>query len=105
MVSEHDPPIRRREIASVVETHRRRGARRIERENLAGDEPAVEPVRHSVSTQCRDQQPRGIDRLAARQCQPGKAGGAERRDERPDQDGAEPSHQSMLTYAMKLSMR
>jgi len=64
VVTENDPPVGRHEVSAVIEPHRRRGASGIERENAAGYEPAVKPVRHRVRAKRRDQQPRGIHRLA-----------------------------------------
>ena len=89
MVTEDDPAICGREIASIIQTHRRCGARGIESEDPAGDESAVEPVRHRVRAKRRNEQPRRIHRLAARECQPREARRTKCGDQRPDENRGE----------------
>ena len=53
MMSEHDPSVRRDEIATVVEPHGWRRAARVEGEDLRGDQFAVEAVRDRVHADAR----------------------------------------------------
>jgi len=105
VVAEDDPPVGRSVVTTVIESHRGRRSSRIEREDLARDELAVEPIRHRVRAESGDEKPRRIHGLAARQGEPREAGGAEQRDESPDDDRANASHYGVVTSAMKLSMR
>src|SRR5207244_12654324 len=65
VVTENHPTICRREVAPVVEPHRWRRPSGVEREHVARDELAVEPVCDGVRTQRGDQQPRCIHSFTA----------------------------------------
>jgi hypothetical protein len=77
VVAEHDPAVGRHEVAPVVEPHRRRRPRGVEREHARGDDPAVEAVGDRVGAQRRGEQPCRADALASQQREPGERASAE----------------------------
>ena len=65
MVSEDDPLVRGHEIAAVIETFRRSSAQGIEREHFSGNKTAVEAISDGIGRDRGDDQPQGVDLLAA----------------------------------------
>ncbi len=66
MMSEEHVAIGRHVIEAVVATIGGRLSRRVHAQHLVGDEKTVEPIRDEVDTRRRDDEPCGIDGLAAR---------------------------------------
>jgi hypothetical protein len=84
VVPEHDPTIGRNEIAAVVEAFGRRGSRRVEREDLGGEECAIEAVTERIDAHSRHDEPHGVDALAAVECDGRQREGAECDDGGPE---------------------
>ncbi len=66
VVAEDDPAIGGNEVAAVVDALGGSGIRGVEREELGGDEGAVEAVGDRVDRDRGDDEPDGVDGLAAR---------------------------------------
>jgi hypothetical protein len=85
VVSEDDPLIRAAEVAAVLEALGGGRAQRIEREDFRGDEAGVETIADRVGARRGDDQPHGIDRFAAGECDGCERECAEQGDGDPDQ--------------------
>src|SRR6185503_18844612 len=105
VVAEDDPPIGGSEVATIVESHRRRRTSWIQREDSARDELAIEPVRHRVGAERGHEEPGSVDGLSARQRQHSEAARARYGNQSPDDYCAEPVSHARFTHATKLSMR
>jgi hypothetical protein len=86
VVAEHDPAIRRDEVAAVAETLGGCRARGVEREHLGREKRAVEPVAERVHAHGRDDEPHPVHRLASVQRDAAERGRAQDRDADPDRD-------------------
>ena len=91
MAVEH-PPLRRHEVAPVVEPLGRRGPPPVETHHAIGDEPRVEAIRDDVGADARDDDPRRVDRLAARERDERKRDSPEDGDNDPDQYSSNSVH-------------
>jgi len=89
-MTEQHPAVRGHEVAAVVVAFGRSGSGRIEPEYAVGEELRVKAVGDDVGADGGGQQPRGVDRLTASECEHAERRGAEQRDERPEHDGHGP---------------
>ena len=104
VMSKGDPLVGRREIAPVIKTNGGSGPVVVERENLCRDDLAVDAIRDDVRANSSSQQPRGIDGLTARKCQPRETGSAEDREE--DQcNGLEQASHSTTDRGQAVKLR
>ena len=97
VMTEHDPAIRRHEVAAVAESFGRRGARRVEREHLRGEKRAVEAIAERVDADGGDDEPHRFDAFAAIQ-----SDGRER--ERAERDDARSSRSAIAALAYVASL-
>src|SRR3954469_6867999 len=93
MVAEDHPAVGRRVVASIVEPHRRRRTRGIEREDPGGDEPAVKPIAHRVRAQRGEGEPGRVPRFTSGRCRPAEPGRAQSGNQSPDDNTAQSSHE------------
>jgi hypothetical protein len=88
MVAEQDDAVGRDVIEPVVAADRRGRARRIDAQDAARDEAAVESVADQVDADCGYHQPERVDRLAAAERDHAERDGAERGQHRPQRGPA-----------------
>jgi hypothetical protein len=86
VMAEHDPAMRRHEIAAVVEPLAGRGASGVQREHARRDPPAVEAVRDEVDARRGDHEPERVDALAAMERDAAEGRGAGYGERPPNQD-------------------
>ena len=83
MVAEEHPFVSGNEIAAVFEPLCGGGACVVERENFCGDERGVKAIRDEIGAESRDDEPDGVERLAALECDCGERAGTRERDAGP----------------------
>src|SRR5262249_39687350 len=94
VAAEDDPPVRRHVVAPVLEPDGGCRPIGVEREDLGRDQLAIEAIRDGVATQGRGEQPRGVDRLAASERDPGERQSGESRNENPNPEAKRLRHVS-----------
>jgi hypothetical protein len=92
VVPEHDPPVGRHVVAPVRQPLGGGPAGRVEGEDARRDEPRVEAVGDEIRADGRGDEPRGADRLAAAEGEPGERAGADERDDGPEQGAERGAH-------------
>ncbi len=102
VVSENDPLVGGNEVAAVVETLGGRGAQGIERQHFGRNETAVEAISDGVGGNGGDDQPEGVDLLAAMQCDGGQRQRSEEADGNPEKNAQEFWHEG---YGLAKSVR
>ena len=103
VVAEEHPLRRDDEVATVRQPLGGRCTARVEAKDSVGDEARVEPIGYQVGAHCRDQQPRGVDRLAARERNETKGAPAGNGDGKPDDGGHTRRHRCVGGSAGRLS--
>jgi hypothetical protein len=99
VVSEDHPLVGRNEIAAVVETLRRSSAQRIERQHFGRNEAAVEAVSDGVGRNGGNDEPEGVDLLAAMQSDCGQRQRSEQADGNPGKNAQEFRHEESCPVA------
>ena len=92
MVAKQDPFVGRYEVAAVVVTFRRRGARVIKRQNFRGHKSGVQPEGHEITTERGDNKPHRVERFAAMDGNGSESPGAHNCHDQPNQNGEDPLH-------------
>jgi len=92
VVPEDHPLVGGNEVAAVFETLGGSGAQRVKRQYFGGNETTVETIADRIGRNGSDDQPEGIDLLAAVQGDGGEREGSEQADGNPEDDANEFGH-------------